>query len=321
MEYRRLGEAGVRVSAVGLGSWLTFGSTVEQGTAGDCIRRAYELGVNFFDTANVYSRGQAERVMGGALAAFPRESFVLATKVYFPMGEGPNDEGLSRKHVFEQCHASLGRLGVEYIDLYQCHRYDDETPLEETCGVMNDLVRQGKVLYWGVSEWTAGEIRRAVELCRERGWSPPSSDQPEYNLLQRRIEEDVLSTTRELGLGNVVWSPLAQGVLTGKYRSGSEIPAGSRAAGRHAGFIRRYLQAEVLDAVGEFARVAEEAGCTPSQLALAWCLRRPEVSGVIVGATRVRHVEENVAAGDLDLEPEVFERAERALSGVVVESG
>ena len=319
MEYRRLGEAGVRVSAVSLGSWLTFGSTVEEETAGECIRRAYELGVNFFDTANVYGRGQAERVMGGALQAFPRDSVVLATKVYFPMGDGPNDEGLSRKHVFEQCHASLGRLGVDYIDLYQCHRYDDETPLEETCGIMNDLVRQGKVLYWGVSEWTVGEIRRAVELCRERGWSPPSSDQPEYNALQRRIEEDIFPTTRELGLGNVVWSPLAQGVLTGKYISASEIPAGSRAAGRHAGFIRRYLRPEVLDAVREFVVVAKETGCTPGQLALAWCLRRPEVSSVIVGATRVRHVEENVAAGDLDLEPEVFELVEQALSRVAVE--
>ncbi|MGH7573360.1 MAG: aldo/keto reductase, partial [Gemmatimonadota bacterium] len=219
MKYRRLGEAGVKVSAVGLGSWLTFGGTVEEERARRCIDRAYDLGVNFFDTANVYGRGEAERVVGRALAGYDRESFVLATKVYFPMGEGPNDRGLSRKHVFEQCHQSLARLGVEYIDLYQCHRYDRETSLEETCGVLNDLVRTGKVLYWGVSEWTAGQIREAVELCRSRGWSPPASNQPEYNALQRRIEEDVLPTTRDLGLGNVVWSPLAQGVLTGKYRS------------------------------------------------------------------------------------------------------
>jgi aryl-alcohol dehydrogenase-like predicted oxidoreductase len=319
MEYRRLGEAGLQVSTVGLGSWLTFGGTVEERTARDCIRRAYELGVSFFDTANVYGRGQAERVMGAALAEFPRDSFVLATKVYFPMGDGPNDEGLSRKHVFEQCHASLERLGVEYVDLYQCHRYDDETPLEETCGIMNDLVRQGKVLYWGVSEWTADQIRRAVELCRVRGWSSPSSDQPEYNALQRRIEKDVLPTTGELGLGNVVWSPLAQGVLTGKYVSLSDVPAGSRAAGRHAGFMGRYLRPEVLVAVRGFVRLAKEAGCTPSQLAIAWCLRRPEVSSVILGATRVRHVEEGVAAADLDLEPDVFEGVDRALSGVAVE--
>jgi voltage-dependent potassium channel beta subunit len=319
MEYRRLGEAGLQVSTVGLGSWLTFGGTVDERKAWDCIRRAYELGVNFFDTANVYAHGQAERVMGGALAEVPRDSFVLATKVYFPMGDGPNDGGLSRKHVFEQCHASLERLGVEYVDLYQCHRYDDETPLEETCGIMNDLVRQGKVLYWGVSEWTADQIRRAVETCQARGWSSPSSDQPEYNALQRRIERDVLPTTGELGLGNVVWSPLAQGVLTGKYESVSSVPSGSRAAGRHAGFMDRYLRPEVLDAVRRFVKVAQAAGCTPSQLAIAWCLRRPEVSSVIVGASRVRHVEESVGAADLDLEPEVFERVDRALSGVTVE--
>lgn len=320
MEYRRLGEAGLQVSTVGLGSWLTFGGTVDQRMARDCIQRAYELGVNFFDTANVYARGQAERVMGGALAEFPRDSFVLATKVYFPMGYGPNDAGLSRKHVFEQCHASLERLGVEYVDLYQCHRYDDETPLEETCGIMNDLVRQGKVLYWGVSEWTADQIRRAVETCRTRGWSSPSSDQPEYNALQSRIEKDVLPTTRELGLGNVVWSPLAQGVLTGKYESASDVPSGSRAAGQHADFMSRYLRPEVLDAVRGFVRVAKEVGCTPSQLAIAWCLRRPEVSSAIVGATRVRHVEESVEAAALEVEPEVFERVDRTLSGVAVES-
>lgn len=319
MEYRRLGAAGVRVSAVGLGSWLTFGGTVEERKARDCIRRAYELEVDFFDTANTYARGQAERVVGAALAEFPRESFVLATKVYFPMGDGPNDSGLSRKHVFEQCHASLERLGVDYIDLYQCHRYDDDTPLEETCGIMNDLVRQGKVLYWGVSEWTAQQIRQAVEMCRARGWSPPSSNQPEYNALQRTIEVDVLPTARELGLGTVIWSPLAQGVLTGKYESVSDIPAGSRAAGRHAGFMRPYLRREVLQAVRGFVRLAREAGCTPGQLAIAWCLRRPEVSSAILGATKVRHVDEGVAAADLDLEPEVFEGVNQALAGVAVD--
>lgn len=319
MEYRRLGAAGVRVSAVGLGSWLTFGGTVDERKARDCIRRAYELEVDFFDTANTYGRGQAERVVGTALAEFPRESFVLATKVYFPMGEGPNDGGLSRKHVFEQCHASLERLGVHYIDLYQCHRYDEDTPLEETCGIMNDLVRQGKVLYWGVSEWTAEQIRQAVEVCRARGWSPPSSNQPEYNALQRTIELDVLPTTRELGLGTVVWSPLAQGVLTGKYESVSDIPSGSRAAGRHAGFMRPYLRRDVLEAVRGFVRLAREAGCTPGQLAIAWCLRRPEVSSAILGATKVRHVDEGVAAADLDLEPAVFERVDQILAGVAVD--
>ncbi len=319
MEYRRLGESGVQVSAVGLGSWLTFGGTVEEEKARRCIDLAYDLGVNFFDTANVYGRGEAERVLGRALARYDRESYVLATKVYFPMGEGPNDRGLSRKHVSEQCRSSLERLGVEYVDLYQCHRYDDQVPPEETCGIMNDLLRRGKILYWGVSEWTAGQIREAVELCRDRGWSPPVSNQPEYNALQRRIEEDVLPTTRELGLGNVVWSPLAQGVLTGKYRSVEDLPTDSRAAGRNAGFMGRYLRPAVLEVVRGFVELAGEAGCTPSQLAIAWCLRRPEVSSAIVGATRERHVDDNVAAADLELGQDLIDEVDRRLSPVAVE--
>jgi aryl-alcohol dehydrogenase-like predicted oxidoreductase len=231
------------------------------------------------------------------------------------MGEGPNDHGLSRKHVFEQCHRSLGRLGVDYIDLYQCHRWDEETPLEETCRAMDDLVSQGKVLYWGVSEWQAGQIRRAVEICRQRGWTPLSSNQPEYNALQRSIEDEILPVTRELGLGNVVWSPLAQGILTGKYRSVDTLPADSRAAGPQGGFMRRYLRPEVLEGVARFRAVADAAGCTPAQLAIAWCLRRPEVTGAILGATAERHVEEGVAAAELDLGPEIVDAIDRALAG------
>ena len=315
MRYRRLGQAGVRLSAVGLGSWLTYGGTVEEETARRCVDRAWELGVNFFDTANVYARGRAEEVVGRALSARPRESFVLATKVYFPMGEGPNDRGLSRKHVFEQCHASLGRLGVEYVDLYQCHRWDEETPLEETCRAMDDLVRQGKVLYWGVSEWTAGQIRHAVELCREHGWTPPSSNQPEYNALQRSIEREVLPATRELGLGNVVWSPLAQGILTGKYRTLDAPPSDSRAASPQGGFMQRYLRSEVLEAVARLESVARAVGCTSAQLAIAWCLRRSEVTSAILGATSVRHVEEGVAAAELELSAETVAAVDRALAG------
>ena len=315
MRYRRLGDAGVRLSAVGLGSWLTYGGSVAEATARRCIERAADLGVTFFDTANVYGRGSAEEVVGRALAALPRDSYVLATKVYFPMGEGPNDRGLSRKHVFEQCHRSLRRLGVEYIDLYQCHRWDEETPLEETCRAMDDLVRQGKILYWGVSEWRAGQIRRAVEICRERGWAPPSSNQPEYNALQRSIEEEVLPATGELGLGNVVWSPLAQGILTGKYGSVDSPPPDSRAAGPQGGFMRRYLRPEVLEGVARFRSVADAAGYTPAQLAIAWSLRRPEVTSAILGATAERHVEEGVAAADLDLEPQILDAIDRALAG------
>jgi voltage-dependent potassium channel beta subunit len=317
LQYRRLGTAGVRLSAVGLGSWLTYGGSVEETVARRCIERALELGVNFIDTANAYDGGRAEEVVGSALSAYPRESYVLATKVYFPMGEGPNDRGLSRKHVFEQCHQSLRRLSVDYVDLYQCHRWDAETPLEETCGIMDDLCRQGKILYWGVSEWSAAQIREAVELCRARGWRPPISNQPEYNALQRAIEREVLPTTRELGMGNVVWSPLAQGILSGKYRSLADVPEGSRAAGPQSGFMRRYWRAEVLEAVRRLAPLAEKAGCSMPQLALAWCLRRPEVTSVIAGATSTRHVDDNVAAADLAIDPGVLEEMSRLLEPVL----
>lgn len=319
MRYRHLGDSGLRVSTIGLGSWLTYGGPVEEGVGRACIAAAYERGVNLFDTANVYARGRAEEVVGRALAEFPRDSVVVATKVYFPMGEGPNDRGLSRKHVLEQCHHSLRRLRVDRIDLYQCHRYDDETPLTETCAAMNDLVRWGDVLYWGVSEWSADQISDAVELCAEAGWSAPVSNQPEYNALQRSIEDDVIPTCEELGIGNLVWSPLAQGVLTGKYRSADRVPPGSRAAGEEGAFMRRYLRPEVLDAVAELTEVAEDAGCTVSQLALAWCLRQTAVSSVLVGATRVQHVEENVAAADLDLGQDVLAAVDRVLEPVALE--
>ncbi len=320
MRYRRLGDAGVKVSVIGLGSWLTYGGRVEEETAQTCIARAYDLGVNFFDTANVYAHGSAEQVMGQALAGYPRDSYVLATKVYFQMGDGPNDRGLSRKHVFEQCHHSLKRLGVDYIDLYQCHRYDHETPLEETCGIMNDLLRQGKILYWGVSEWSAEQIRAAFDVCRAMGWTPPVSNQPEYNALQRSIEEAVLPTSEELGIGNVVWSPLAQGVLTGKYGSLDQLPSGSRATGEAAGFMGRYMNQDVLDAVQALRPIAEQAGCSLTQLALAWCLRQPSVSSVIVGATRVEHVDENVAAGNIDLDPGAVAEVDRLIESTAVPS-
>ncbi|MBW3661017.1 MAG: aldo/keto reductase family protein [Gemmatimonadetes bacterium] len=319
MEYRHLGESGIRLSAVGLGSWLTYGGHVEEEAARRCIAAAYDRGVNFFDTANVYGGGRAEEVVGRALADYPRGSCVLATKVFFPMGEGPNDRGLSRKHVFEQCHASLRRLGVDYVDLYQCHRWDAATPLEETCEAMDDLVRQGKVLYWGVSEWTAEQLEDVVDLCAEAGWTPPVSNQPEYSALQRRIEEDVLPISEELGIGNVVWSPLAQGILTGKYRSLDDLPEESRAAGPQGKFMGRVMRQEVLDAVADFVEVAREGGVTPAQLAIAWCLRPPAVTSAIIGATRPEHVEENVAAAELEVDDEVFDEVDRLLEPVTVE--
>lgn len=316
MEYRRIGRSGLHVSAVGLGSWLTYGGPVEEEAARACVERAYDHGVVFFDTANVYGRGRAEEVVGRALAPYPRDSYVLATKVFFPMGDGPNDRGLGRKHVHQQCAASLTRLGVETIDLYQCHRWDEETALEETCRAMDDLVRQGKILYWGVSEWTPGQIEDAFDLCYEMGWVPPISNQPEYSALQRRIEREILETTDRLGMGNVVWSPLAQGVLTGKYRGRESAPKGSRAAGPQGRFMERYLTPAILEAVEEFVAIAGEAGVAPAQLALAWCLRRPEVASVIVGATSVEQVDENVAAADLALGEDVFEAVDRALEPV-----
>ena len=244
---------------------------------------------------------------------------VLATKVYFPMKQTPNGGGLSRKHVWEQCHDSLRRLGVEHIDLYQCHRYDVRTPLEETCRVMDDLVRQGKVLYWGVSEWSADQIAHAVQLCRSEGWAIPVSNQPQYSALHRVIERGVLQTSEDLGVGNVVWSPLAQGVLTGKYVSADDIPEDSRAAHENDGqFVRQWLRQETLDAVQSLLPVAEEAGLTMAQLSLAGILRQRAVSSVIVGASRPEQVDDNVKAAEVDVDPALLQRVTDVLEPVAV---
>jgi aryl-alcohol dehydrogenase-like predicted oxidoreductase len=318
VEYRRLGASGVRVSEIGLGSWLTYGHGVDADVAGACVARAYELGVNFFDTADVYGRGAAERVLGAALAGYDRSSYVLATKVYFPVGDGPNDRGLSRKHVVEQCHGSLRRLGTDYLDLYQCHRFDDETPLDETLRALDDLVRQGKVLYVGVSEWAAGQIADAVRLADDLGLDRVVANQPEYSILQRRIEAEVLPLCAAEGVGQVVWSPLAQGVLTGKYRRGEPPPPDSRAASRQMGtFVGRWLGDEVLDAVERLLVVADEAGMSLAQLALAWVLRQPDVASAIIGATRPAQVEENCGAAGRVLDAEVLAAVDKAVAGVL----
>jgi aryl-alcohol dehydrogenase-like predicted oxidoreductase len=316
MHYRNLGRWGVKVSAIGLGSWLTYGGSVAEDASRACIQRAYERGVTFFDTANVYARGVAEEILGRAIANYRRDSIVLATKVFFPMGNGPNDRGLSRKHVTEQAHLSLRRLGVDYIDLYQCHRYDNTTPLEETCSVMNDLVRAGKILYWGVSEWNADQIAAAVRMCRGAGWAEPVSNQPQYNALWRRIEDRVLPACAEYGLGTVAWAPMAMGVLTGKYDAAHAPPHGSRAAGPAGEMMSEYFTQEVLDAVARCKALAQEAGCTMAQLALAWVLRVPDISSAIVGATRPEHVDENVRAADLRLDPAIFARMDEILGPV-----
>lgn len=318
MEYRRLGSSGLKVSEIGLGSWLTYGVGVEAEVAKRCVATAYDLGVNFFDTANVYGRGAAERVMGEALAGYPRDSYVLATKVYFPMGTGPNDGGLSRKHVMEQCEASLDRLGTDYIDLYQCHRYDDETPLDETIRALDDLVRQGKILYVGVSEWTAGQIADALAVADESGFDRIISNQPEYSMLQRRIETEVIPLCAQEGVGQLVFSPLAQGVLTGKYTAGQAPPDDSRAASTRMGsFIRRWMSDEVLAGVDRLRTVAEQADMTVAQLALAWVLRERNVASAIVGASRPSQLEENCAAAGRRLDADVLAAAEKAVAEVV----
>ncbi|HEY0394098.1 MAG TPA: aldo/keto reductase family protein [Candidatus Elarobacter sp.] len=316
MRYRNLGRWGVKLSSVGLGSWLTYGGSVEEDAARACMRRAYELGVNFFDTADVYARGRSEEVVGRTLREFPRDQIVLATKVYFPMGDGPNDRGLSRKHIRTEIDASLRRLHVDYVDLYQCHRYDVATPLEETVQAMDDLVRAGKILYWGVSEWNADQIGAAVLLARARGWAEPVSNQPQYSALWRRAELRVFPACRQYGLGNVVWSPLAMGILTGKYTDASNPPQGTRAAGRSKDMMEDYFTQPVLDAVQRLKPLAERASCTPAQLALAWCLRDDVVSSVIVGATRPEQVADNVAAADLDVDPAIFREMDEILAPV-----
>ncbi len=316
MQFRNLGHSGLKLSVVGLGSWLTYGGNVGTQTARACVLAAWERGINFIDTANVYARGGAEAVLGPIVKELPRDALVLATKVYFPMGDSVNERGLSRKHIRDQLHHSLRRLQVDYIDLYQCHRYDHATPLEETCEMMNDLIRAGKVLYWGVSEWNADQIAAAVTLCRARGYAVPVSNQPQYSALWRRIEERVLPTCEQYGVGNVVWSPLAMGILTGKYTDVKRPPSDSRAAGSGLEMMEDYFTQPVLDAVQQLKPLAREAGCSLSQMALAWCLRQPHVTSVIVGATKVEHVDDNASAGDLRIDPAIFEEINRVLEPV-----
>ena len=317
MEYRRLGNSGAKVSEISLGSWLTYGGSVAEEQATACIDRAYELGINFFDTANVYMRGAAEGIVGRALRDFDRDSYFLATKVYFPMGEGPNDRGLSRKHIIEQCQASLQRLGVDYIDLYQCHRYDESTPLEETLRTLDDLVRHGKVLYIGVSEWTADQISDALRIAVEMNLDRIVSNQPRYNMIQRNIEGEVMPLCERDGVGQVVFSPLAQGILTGKYRPGEAPEQGTRAADPQSSrFMQQLMNEEVLSAVDGLRSVASDAGLSMSQLALAWVLRQENVSSAIIGASRPEQVEDNAAASGVTLSEEMVSEIDKILDGV-----
>ncbi len=315
MEYRKLGRSGLDVSTVSLGSWLTLGSSVDRKATREIVTRAFDLGVNFFDTADVYSNGEAEEALGEALAEIPRRHVVIATKCFFPMSDLPNDRGLSRKHIFESVHDSLRRLGTDYIDLMQCHRPDPSVPMDETVRAFEDLIRQGKVLYWGVSEWRASQLVDACRTADAAGAYRPISNQPQYNVLRRGIEKEVVPVSRREGISQVVFSPLAQGALTGKY-SGGERPSGSRAEDEVRNvFMTDFLSDASLARADQLAPLAAKLDLSMAQLALAWCLAEPNVASVIVGVTRVSQLEDNVAASGVRIPDEVLEAIDAIAPG------
>ncbi|MEV0589192.1 aldo/keto reductase family protein [Nonomuraea sp. NPDC050310] len=318
MEFRHLGRSGLLVSEISYGNWITHGSQVEEEAAKACVHAALDEGITTFDTADVYARTKAEEVLGRALKGVRRESLEIFTKVYWPTGDGPNDRGLSRKHVTESINGSLRRLQTDYVDLYQAHRFDHFTPLEETLKTFDDLVRQGKVLYVGVSEWTADQIAAALKIADEMGFDRLVSNQPQYSMLWRVIESEVVPLSEKEGLSQIVWSPIAQGVLTGKYLPGQPPPAGSRATSEAgAGFINRMLTDDVLTRVQELKPIAADLGLTMAQLAVAWVLQNPNVASAIVGATRPEQVRDNVKASGVKLDASVMERIDAVLGPVV----
>jgi aryl-alcohol dehydrogenase-like predicted oxidoreductase len=318
MEYRHLGRSGMLVSEISYGNWITHGSQVEEDAAIACVRAALDVGITTFDTADVYAAGRAEEVLGRALQGERRAGLEIFTKVFWPVGTGRNDRGLSRKHILESIDGSLRRLQTDYVDLYQAHRFDYATPLEETMEAFADVVRAGKALYIGVSEWTAEQIRAAAPLARELKVQLVSN-QPQYSMLWRVIEAEVVPACEELGIGQVVFSPIAQGVLTGKYRPGQAPPAGSRATDEKsgAGFISRWMSDEVLGTVQKLVPVAEQAGLSLAQLAVAWVLQNSNVSSAIVGATRPDQVRENVKAAGVRLDPSLLKAIDEALDPIV----
>ena len=317
--YRHLGSSGLKITEITYGNWLTHGSQVKAATTIECVHTALDLGITSFDTADVYANTVAEEVLGRALAGRRRESLEVFTKVYWPIGpKGPNDVGLSRKHIMEGINGSLTRLGMDYVDLYQAHRYDHETPLEETMQAFADVVRAGKALYIGVSEWTAEQIRAGQELATQMGFRLVSN-QPQYSALWRVIEDRVVPTSQELGLGQIVWSPMAQGVLSGKYLPGQEPPAGSRATDDKGGrqMISRWMRDDVLTAVQALRPIAQDLGLTMPQLAIAWVLRNPAVSSAIVGASRPEQLADTVRASGVHLDDDVMAAIDIALGDVV----
>src|SRR3954471_5599358 len=317
MNHRHLGQSGLVVSEISYGNWITHGSQVEKDAAIACVRAALEEGISTFDTADIYAKTKGEEVLGEALAGERREGLEIFTKVYWPTGRGRNDRGLSRKHIIESIDGSLKRLRTDYVDLYQAHRYDVETPLEETMLAFADIVRQGKVLYVGVSEWTAEQIGRAATLARELR-VPFVSHQPQYSMLWRVIEAAVIPASERSGIGQIVWSPIAQGVLTGKYQPGQPPPKGSRATDPSGSqFMSRLMTDEVLTRVQKLKPIAQEAGLSMAQLAVAWVLQNPNVSSAIVGATRPEQVRDNAKASGVKLDEAVMKRIDAALGDVV----
>jgi len=316
MEYRRLGKTGMYVSEISYGNWITHGNQVEQDAAISCVRAALDAGITTFDTADVYAGTKAETVLGKALKGVRRESYELFTKAYFPTGTGKNDRGLSRKHIMESVHASLKRLNTDHIDLYQAHRFDVETPIEETLRAFEDLIRQGKVNYIGFSEWDANQIGAAIRYQKENNFDRFVSSQPQYSMLWRVIESEVVPLCQREGIGQIVWSPMAQGVLTGKYLPGKKAPVGSRARHKSGNFMTGWLREEVLVAVQNLKPIAESLDLTIGQLALAWALQNPNVSSVIMGATKPSQVKENVKASGIKLEPSVMKAIDVALGNL-----
>ncbi|HEX3789952.1 MAG TPA: aldo/keto reductase family protein [Pseudonocardiaceae bacterium] len=318
MEFRRLGRSGLSISEISYGNWLTHGSQVEEDQAKACVQAALDAGITTFDTADVYAQTKAESVLGRALSGQRRESLEIFTKVYWPTGTGPNDRGLGRKHITESANASLRRLQTDYLDLYQAHRFDRSTPLEETMLAFADLVRQGKVLYVGVSEWTAEQITRGAALARELH-VPLVSNQPQYSMLWRVIESQVVPAAEREGLSQIVFSPVAQGVLTGKYQPGTQLPAGSRATDENGGanVISRWLREDVLERVQRLVPIAGDLGLTMAQLAVAWVLQNKNVASAIIGASRPEQVIENVKAAGVTLDEDVLSKIDELLGDVV----
>ena len=314
MHYRRLGRSGLKVSEISLGAWVTMGAQIDERVSAELIHHAFENGVNFFDNADIYARGRAETVMGKAIQDLPREQLVISSKVFWPTMEGPNGRGLSRKHITESIHQSLNRLGTDYLDLYFCHRFDPDTPIEEVVLTMNTLIQQGKILYWGTSEWRASHIAEAYGIARQYNLIPPTMEQPQYHMFHRRRVESELSPLAEsFGIGLTTWSPLASGILTGKYNEG--IPEGSRASLDSMSWIKENITQERISKVIQLSDVAAKLGISVAQLAIAWLLRRKEVSAVITGATKLSQLKENIAAREAtdQLDDFILEEIEQIL--------